>query len=233
LAAFRPAASIVIASGGGRGHLHAYWSLSEPVAIDEVERANRRLAWALGADLACSEPARILRPAGSLWHKSSPPLAVRLLHLDTADRHKLDDVVGGLVAVPAPRAAGGRRRQRPDAREDPLLAIAPADYVQRLTGQAVGPGGKVRCPFHEDRTPSLHVFAEPERGWYCFGACRRGGSIYDFAALLWRTGTHGREFVELRRRLTGLLLGEPLRAPAPGAAGGSRRARRRVRFAAR
>jgi hypothetical protein len=79
LRAFGSTASIVVASGGGPGHVHAYWLLREPVAIDEIERANRRLAWALGADLACSEAARILRPAGSAWHKSRPPVAVRLL----------------------------------------------------------------------------------------------------------------------------------------------------------
>jgi hypothetical protein len=38
--------------------------------------------------------------------------------------------------------------------------------------------------------------------WYCFGACRRGGSIYDFAAALWLTGEpKGRAFIELRARL--------------------------------
>ena len=37
--------------------------------------------------------------------------------------------------------------------------------------------------------------------WYCFGACRRGGSIYDFAGLLWGLDTKGREFLTLRARL--------------------------------
>jgi DNA primase len=72
--------------------------------------------------------------------------------------------------------------------------------VERLTGQRVGRSRKVRCPFHEDRTPSLHVFAEPERGWYCFG-CGRGGSIYDLAALLWRRETRGGDFLRVRREL--------------------------------
>lgn len=197
LRAFRPAPSIAVASGG-RGRRHAYWLLAEPVAIDEVEHANRRLARELGADLTCSEPARILRPAGSVWHKSSPPVPVRLLHVDTNARHSLGDVVGrlgdvtvALVAVPARQRAG----------RDPLLAISPLEYVQRLSGDAVGHDGKMRCPFHDDQTPSLHVFAEPERGWYCFG-CGRGGSIYDFAALLWRAGTRGDDFMALRARLS-------------------------------
>ncbi len=65
LEAFRPAASMVVASGGPRRR-HAYWLLAESVAVEAIERANRRLAWALRADPQCSEPARILRPAGSL-----------------------------------------------------------------------------------------------------------------------------------------------------------------------
>lgn len=33
-----------------------------------------------------------------------------------------------------------------------------------------------KCPFHEDRSPSLKVWADH---WYCFG-CQRGGSVIDF-----------------------------------------------------
>jgi len=81
-----------------------------------------------------------------------------------------------------------------------LLAVPPELYVERLTGQRVGRSRKVHCPFHDDRTPSLHVYEAPERGWYCFG-CACGGSIYDLAALLWRRGTRGEDFVALRREL--------------------------------
>src|SRR4051812_40429421 len=48
---FEPAPSIVIASGSG-SNCHAYWSLIEALAADELECANRRLAHALGADPA-------------------------------------------------------------------------------------------------------------------------------------------------------------------------------------
>jgi len=199
LDAFRPAPSIVVASGAG-GHRHAYWLLRAPVVVQAIEQANRRLAGALGGDPRCSEPARILRPAGSLWQKAVPPAPVRLLHLDDEVRHDLDEIVGSLADPPgepvAHRSSRGERRRR----GDPLLNLAPAGYVERLTGQRVGRSRKVRCPFHEDRTPSLHVFAEPERGWYCFG-CGRGGSIYDLAALLWRRETRGGDFLRVRREL--------------------------------
>ena len=64
---------------------------------------------------------------------------------------------------------------------------------------------------HDDRTPSLHVYEDAARGWYCFG-CGRGGSIYDLAALLWLTGQprdqklRGRDFLLVRQRLAEMFL---------------------------
>jgi len=84
------------------------------------------------------------------------------------------------------------------------LALRPRVYVERLTGRPVGRSGKVRCPFHEDRTPSLHVYESAAEGWYCFG-CGRGGSIYDFAALLLGRSTRGEDFIELRRELEAII----------------------------
>ncbi|MGH2886099.1 MAG: CHC2 zinc finger domain-containing protein [Solirubrobacteraceae bacterium] len=50
--------------------------------------------------------------------------------------------------------------------------MPPPVYFERLTGLRVGRSGKPRCLFHDDRVPSLHVYREPERGWYCFGCGR-------------------------------------------------------------
>ena len=69
--------------------------------------------------------------------------------------------------------------------DDPLLAIAPDVYVSRLLGVRVPRHRKVACPFHADRHASLHVYETAERGWYCFGRCRRGGTIYDLAGPLY------------------------------------------------
>ena len=65
---------------------------------------------------------------------------------------------------------------------------------------AVPRHGKVRCPFHTDGTPSLHVYLTPEQGWYRFG-CRRGGTIFDLAAEMWGMDTRGPDFLRVRRRL--------------------------------
>ena len=94
--------------------------------------------------------------------------------------------------------------------DDPLLAIAPDVYVPRLLGVEVPRHRKVACPFHDDRDASLHVYETAERGWYCFGRCRRGGTIYDLAAPLYFSGQsaemslRGERFIEVRERLMSL-----------------------------
>jgi len=88
----------------------------------------------------------------------------------------------------------------PSRDADPLRAISPVDYVERLTGRRPDRTGKLRCPFHADTRPSLHVYPDPDQGWFCFG-CRRGGSIYDFAVYLWHSNARGHAFLELRRTL--------------------------------
>ncbi len=55
---------------------------------------------------------------------------------------------------------------------------------------------------HDDSTPSLQLY---DHGWYCF-ACRLGGSIYDFGALLCGLDTRGHQFLQLRQRLATKLL---------------------------
>jgi hypothetical protein len=207
LAEFEPAPAIVIASGSGP-NCHAYWPLAEPLARDDVERANRRLAYALDADPASADAARILRVPGTLSWKHDPPTGVDAIRLDTDRRVHAVDVVGSLPDPPAPAPV---RTIVPVAHrsDDPLLAIAPEVYVRRLLGVEVPRHRKVPCPFHEDRHASLHVYETAERGWYCFGACRRGGTIYDLAAPLYGyTTARGEDFLRLRselRRLFGLL----------------------------
>lgn len=43
--------------------------------------------------------------------------------------------------------------------------------------------GRIHCPFHDDRTPSLRIYPGA-RGWWCF-VCNEGGSVIDFVAKLY------------------------------------------------
>ena len=209
LAEFHPAPAVVIASGTG-SNCHAYWPLDRPLVRDELERANRRLAYALGADAVSADAARILRVPGTLSHKHQPPTRVEAIRVD-AERHvTASDVVGALPDPPAPAPAPGGATPAEARGDDALLQIAPGVYVRRLLGVEVPRHRKVRCPFHEDRHASLHVYETAERGWYCFGACRRGGTIYDLAAPLYGYAARGEDFLRLRaelRRLFGLETG--------------------------
>jgi hypothetical protein len=207
LGSFVPEAAIVIRSGSGR---HAYWPLSPPIGPDEAEQANRRLAHALGADPRATDAARILRPPGTRNFKSGPPCSVEVERL-AIEMFDAAGVVGALPDPPTarPPARLGSKRWHEDGDRkgvaDPLDSIAPRMYAELLTGQPVGRDGKITCPFHADRTPSLHVYDEPERGWVCYG-CGRGGTIIDFAATLWGIEPRGDGFHELRRRLARELL---------------------------
>jgi hypothetical protein len=194
LAAFSPAPSMVVRSGTDENR-HGYWLLSEPADIHDIEDANHRLALTLDADPTCAEPARILRPP-SLNHKRQPPAPVELERCTATAYHRLADVVGHLPQTPRHQTD-----HSPRVTDDPLLHLAPRVYVERLTGQRVSRTGKVSCPFHDDDSPSLHVYADPAAGWFCFG-CRQGGSVYDFAARLWGLSTRGPDFVAVADTLS-------------------------------
>ncbi|MGH2941459.1 MAG: CHC2 zinc finger domain-containing protein [Solirubrobacteraceae bacterium] len=201
LGAVDPPPRLAVASGAA-GHVHAYWSLRRAAAPGVIERANGRLAFALGGDLGAIDAARILRPPGTTSFKHDRP--VELAASDGPALTSLGGLVGGLPDAPGwqRQRAGGRVRRRSSSA---LENVAPEVYVQRLTGQLVGRSRKVRCPLHEDRTPSLHVYPDAARGWYCFG-CRRGGSVFDLAAALWGRELRGREFAALRADLCAVLI---------------------------
>jgi hypothetical protein len=197
---FDPRPALVIGSGSGV-NCHADWPLQEPLTAPAAEAANLRLATALGADLACFDASRILRPPGTWNHKHRPPTRVATLYLENDRRFDVNDVLRHVPVVNEERL---ERRWRPpvprSSSSDPLLSIVPAVYVTELVGRTPGRNHKISCPFHEDRTPSLHVFPTPERGWCCF-SCGRGGSIYDLAAGLWGMIPRGREFIQVRNEL--------------------------------
>jgi len=192
-------ASLVVASGAA-GHVHAYWRLRRAVAPRVIEWANGRLAFALGGDLRAGDAARILRPPGTVNHKHDTP--VRLAYCEPS-AVALGELVGGLSDAPSWRPQPPARRAW--SRPGRLDVLVPEVYVQRLTRQTVGRSRKVHCPLHDDDTPSLHVYPDAERGWFCFG-CGRGGTVYDLAAALWGRELRGRGFAALRADLHALLV---------------------------
>jgi hypothetical protein len=200
LARFEHQPTMLVASGS-RGHLHAYWQLHRPIGVPELEQANRRLAHHLGGDLASVDAARILRPPSSWNHKHDPPTPVRLMQFDRGCRYAVDELVGDVAEPPGRPAHGNtvRPRELRHPLDQMLLAIPANRYVRTLTSREPNRAGKVSCPFHDDSDPSLQLYADGS--WYCFGACRTGGTIYDFAARLWGCETKDRAFLALRDRL--------------------------------
>jgi len=191
--------TILVASGTA-GHLHAYWCLRTLAGALKTERANRRLVHHLGGDPRSADAARILRPPQTLNHKHAPPWPVELIALEPARAYELDELVGGLEDPPEPPPPRGSvtRRDLRHPLDQALLAIPAVEYVRTLAGREPDRAGKVACPFHDDHRPSLQLYEDGS--WYCF-ACRFGGTIYDFAARLWRQPTKGRGFLKLRERL--------------------------------
>ncbi|MGI8803270.1 MAG: DNA-primase RepB domain-containing protein [Solirubrobacteraceae bacterium] len=208
LAAFEPKPAMVVLSGTGPNR-HAYWPLRAPLSPGDARRANRRLAHALGADMASTDAARILRPPGTLNHKHAPARRVVCDRLEVVS-YDAREIVGRLADPPTARGDEARVIRLDDRRlpnDDVLRTLDPATYVQALTGEHVPASGTIRCPLpdHQDDTPSFHAYPDADSGWYCFG-CARGGTIYDLAAQLWGVDTRGASFHDLRRRVAETLL---------------------------
>ncbi len=227
LGAFRPEPAMIVRSGSGENR-HAYWTLTRGLSADDATAANRRLAHALGAcSSAVISAAAILRPPGTSNFKHDPPAPVIAERLQPWRRVSPSSLVESLPAPPMPTSSTRPKRSSAAPDDDALRRVAPAIYIEALTGLRPGRDGKVSCPFHgEDRTPSLHVYDEPEDGWYCFG-CGRGGSLFDLGAEIFGLSTRGRDFIELRARLQATLrawsaTGEPGQASSQTTARTSR-----------
>ncbi len=66
---------------------------------------------------------------------------------------------------------------------------------QRVQLQRSGRSFKGNCPFHQERTPSFHVFPDRQT-WRCFGACATGGDAVGFVMR-----SEGLEFRDAIRQL--------------------------------
>ena len=58
-----------------------------------------------------------------------------------------------------------------------------ADIVEIISRRVrltrAGNSYKANCPFHQEKTPSFHVFPD-RQSWRCFGACATGGDVINF-----------------------------------------------------
>jgi DNA primase RepB-like protein/CHC2-type zinc finger protein len=211
LRAFEPRPHMVIRSGSPDS-AHAWWDLREPVTPEVAEASMRRLAVHLGADVVCADAARIMRPAGTLNHKHSPPVPVECVLLDVDRALTVGELLADVpeITPPVSPSATEDRQERPAANRagagkvERLMALSSTFYVPRLTGQELGRDNKICCPFHDDRTPSLHCYREPERGWACFAGCG-AGSIIDLGALLFGVEPRGESYWRIVERLDAAL----------------------------
>ena len=67
-----------------------------------------------------------------------------------------------------------------------IKAAVPIRNAAEHYGLRVLPNGMTRCPFHEDRHPSLKL---NEDYFYCFG-CHATGDVINFTAKLWDLSPH-------------------------------------------
>jgi CHC2-type zinc finger protein len=198
-----PLPPTMLVGSGTPGHLQAYWTLDRRCSLHDLERLNRRLAAGLAGEPGCADAARILRPPETLNHKHDPPRPVMLLAFNPGVPVSVDHLDAALPGDPDPptwHPAPQRRRTGRTWLDRALLAIPATEYARVLTSREPNGEGKIACPFHADRNPSLQLY--PDGGFYCFGSgCRRGGSIFDFAGQLWGIDPRGTAFLELRERL--------------------------------
>lgn len=200
LAGFPYLPTLEVASGTRR-HVHLYWRLRSRVTNLEAEDANRRLALRLGCDPASVDAARLLRPPGTFNYKHDERSPVMLIAYRAQARYMLSQLTAGLpkpMSAEVPENCPARPARPRTTVDRQLRAIPTRDYVRVLSGRSPVRGCKVTCPFHDDSDPSLHMY--DGGSFYCFG-CRRGGTIYDFAAHVWGANTRGADFLALRDRL--------------------------------
>ena len=99
--------------------------------------------------------------------------------------------------VSQPERRGVSRKPVIDKAKEKVLVIELADRLV-ADRRGAGDGGNWRkvgdkwvtlclLPGHEERTPSFTVYADNDRGFWCYG-CGRGGDVVDLAAAAWGYG---------------------------------------------
>lgn len=187
--------SMIIDSGGG---YHVYWlfretwAIEEPLDVQRIEAANKKIALALRGDAACHDIARVLRLPGTFNQKRGLPAAI--LDCDPARRYNLsdfDDLPDAPEAAPETSAERAARRLSEPVALDALSVVDASGDITRLSKRfdvAVnvmrlcgvhGPiesGKPFLCPLpgHEENNPSAMI-KPGERGDIVFYDWHRRG----------------------------------------------------------
>lgn len=127
---FKPWPSIAVRTSPSR--MQALWAIGRPVTPAAARRANRRIAHALGADMAATDAARILRAIGTFNIKYDPssPVTCARCELDVYD---LGEIVGSL-----PDAPGDTPRRAVHDRGDANSTGSVAGLVRSVREAAIG-----------------------------------------------------------------------------------------------
>lgn len=174
--------TVLVHTGGG---LHAWWRLDEPIdpATDDgrsllaahkswwtwrAHRAERKIDEGVLAD-----PARILRPAGTMNFKTTPPAPVRLLECDPDRRIQAVYVLITALDVPAPKP-------RPVVHR-PLAPASPrvhASAATRLDGVRPGDAMAEAVPVETIVEAVLGLEQRTSDGWGLPGADHDQARVY-------------------------------------------------------
>lgn len=97
---------------------------------------------------------------------------------------------------------------------DAVRHISARDAAERAGLPLQLRGGKAWacCPLHGERTPSLRLYEEAERGWYCYG-CHRGGDATALYAALY--GLHPLDAAKALAAAFGIPTDGPTPKPQP------------------
>jgi hypothetical protein len=125
-----PRPSAIVASSPGREQY--WWRLSRPVEPEEGEDLNRRLAYAMAADLSGWDLTQLLRVPGTRNRKYLDAPLVELAHL-FADSYDPAELAASLPEVQRTRESGAARSARPKG----VVGVADVSRLSERTRELV------------------------------------------------------------------------------------------------